>query len=350
MRSFSNTSISKHPTTQQKVEDVQTSIDHTKKPEQDCLETLISSWFPRLTKKTLLVHVAKILLPFCWGIAYSFDSLWRKLRQPGNQYCGFFPALLLPFYFLCYDHRISSKSMWYDVYYLALLSLCQLGDIIWFLDSLGHGWVALSIFLLAYIFLDAYYLVSVWRLGKLHYKPLIRVNEEGIFLIIARSELVFALYLPILINSSDIQLVPINAIGYFIVFEFFGKSYHHMTFRLQKRFWLFSIFAVISALCEWIHIAHELGTDGDDESHAEGTDTSEVLSRIFDFLAAMVLYSFIINSFKKEDEDGKHKKRKKHIAARAWRHLFRKKKSLPPPHAKPSLVINLDNSTHDENW
>lgn len=258
-------------------------------------------------EECVFVANAKIILPFIWGIFYVIDSIW-KLALPNNTYSGVFPTLVLAFYFLSYDHRIDPQSRNYDIYYGALASLCITGDFIWVVNSLAHGWFScLVIILMMYIVLDSVFLYNIWKIGKTR-RPLIPVDEEGIFLVISRAELIFALYIPMLISNPDMNMVPINVIGYFIVFEFFGKHYEKISnrsARIQWLYWLFSIFALIAALFEWILIGLN-GSADDDGGHVTHSEY-EVISRVFDFAAAVCIYRFIFKLFVIDRETGERR-------------------------------------------
>ncbi len=263
---------------------------------------------------SFLIEKLRWILPLLAMFAYLADSLWSSFAFM-TSYAGLPSSSCLVFYYFCYDHRIP-RNTYYFYAYFGCLTLCNFaGNIVYLLQALDllqppedaphpPHFNALSVMMMFWTITDFVFLVMVAFCSG-HKQPLIPFTHRVIFLLIARTEILFAIFVPLMSNT---QLEPTNIIALFLTFEVVTHDYDHLPNQICACIWIYSGFSIAASLAEWIHLGQSSFEKHDDDSHHHEEDAAYVISLVFEYLGSLVLYVLIILNLvmNRKTGDGNH--------------------------------------------
>jgi hypothetical protein len=246
-------------------------------------------------EKRDFVEELRWLLPVMAASAFMADAFWSSYASM-TRYAGLPSTIMLVFYFLCYDHGLNHGTIQYIAFFTYLLVCMVVGDVMYTLQSISYfdhcddcHPTSFTVVMILWTIIDAAFVICVaifrWPGGV----PLVPFRRQAIFMLIARTEIIFAIFVPL---YSSTKMVPSNIIAFFLLFEVFGHHYDELTGHLQRVFWLFALLAVVSALCEWVHIASAGNAEDDASSHHE--DSAFHVSLFAEFATGCTIYYLII--------------------------------------------------------
>jgi hypothetical protein len=186
-------------------------------------------------------------------IAFLGDSLWLigvydSASTEQHNYAGLTSTILILFYYLQYDVKISSSHPKLYLIYQSLLLACKLtGDILY---AYYYGYVDEDIVLMC-IFIGY---LKWYR----QYRVSMGLSIHNLFHLMSRLEVLLIILIPIF-TTNDV--ISTNAIAFFILYEFFSHSYNNPDLIYsgcsRLSFWLLIIFATVTVLCENMQFVYD---------------------------------------------------------------------------------------------
>ena len=223
-----------------------------------------------------------------------------------HNYAGLTSTILLLFYYLQYDVKISSSHPRLYLIYQSLLLMCILtGDILYayYYGHYKHDIFLMVIFII-YGIIDSTFVFIVGYLKYYRqYRVSMGISIHNLFHLMSRLEVLLIVLIPIF-TSYDV--ISTNSIAFFILYEFFSHSYNNPdlvysgTSRLS--FWLLIIFATMTVLFENFEFVYDQRAE--DAHNATTKEYNEELTRIFlytsnimEILASVACYVLLLLQF-----------------------------------------------------
>ena len=276
------------------------------------------------------------LLPLIAVFAFLADGIWsnaaydRHTTEQHN-YAGLTSTLLILFYYLQYDVKISSSHPRLYLIYQSLMLIGMLTGDILFAYYYGHHkddtllmcvYIGFGIVDSTFIFIVGY--LKYYR----QYRVSMGISIHNLFHLMSRLEVLLIILIPIF-TSYDVT--SSNSIAFFILYEFFSHSYNNpdLLYSGPSRlsFWLLIIFATMAVLCKNFQFVYQHNTQQPftalNNATTEGNNASEArnsklehgfdyASNIMELLAAMACYVLLLLQFYSKSDKQKKMQAENH--------------------------------------
>lgn len=247
-----------------------------------------------------------LTMPVLALAAYIYDAC--SLFISNNENGGLLSSVLFIFYFLHYSVTINSRWL-LTVYQFLIGSMVIAGDIIYVLYHLKkNNQIQLGRYA-AYILLDFVFNLILWickilTISKAHKKNVwyctraneirnlnqinlrlhIKVHQRQFFSFLSRLEAIVATLIPIFFSDKIARTTSAN-IGFFILFDFFSKSFYKLdSVWIKTCLYLFISTVTASIVTEWLY-------------YMKLEIIYSQVSGLLELLAACWCYMFIILQF-----------------------------------------------------
>jgi hypothetical protein len=256
-------------------------------------------------------------------IAFLGDSLWLigaydPHTTEQHNYAGLTSTILILFYYLQYDVKISSSHpKLYLIYQFLLLAFMLSGDILYayYYRHYVPDKLLMCVFI-TYSIIDSTFVFTVGYLKwYCQYRVSMGLSIHNLFHLMSRLEVLLIILIPIF-TTNDV--ISTNAIAFFILYEFFSHSYNNPDLIYsgcsRLSFWLLIIFATMTVLCEnmqfvYDHRAQDANATNDsakEEHMYKLVRGFQYSSNIMELSAAMSCYVLLtLQFFSKSDKEKK---------------------------------------------
>ena len=213
-------------------------------------------------------------MPIIALTAHIYDAY--KLFVLDDTLAGLFSSVLFMFYFLQYFPTMKSKLR-LTLYHSTIWLMVTAGNALYICYYLRKNDRVQQIRYVAYVLLDSFFILAVWVCKMLalcsthnrcrwcarklfqhlnlnyHVKPHIEVRQREFFSFVSRLGAILAMLIPIFLNDQINQTKSAN-IGFFILFDFFYKSYYKFeSVWIKLCLHLFVASLTASVATEWIY-------------------------------------------------------------------------------------------------
>jgi hypothetical protein len=248
--------------------------------------------------------IATVILPFLAEAAYLFDVFYYHThRASSTGYEGLLSSILSVFIYLQYCAPLRSRysRVFYHLSLWILSVVGTIGHVVFYTKKhdifhvvLYAIWTTIdSIYFICLLYCRVF---SKHRGLHVH----MPVEQKHLFHFISRLEIILAIFIPVFFDTRLITLTRDN-IAFYILFDFFAESYHHFHgVTIKATLYIFVITVTASVATEWIHIAnHE--------------KKYEIVSLIFETVAACLCYSLIVMQFFPANFISRKKQKNRHV-------------------------------------
>jgi hypothetical protein len=254
------------------------------------------------------------LLPLIAVLAFVGDGIWiisayDPESKEQHNYAGLTSTILILFYYLQYDVKISSSHPKLYLIYQSLLLACILtGDILYayYYGHCDQNTVLMCIFI-AYGLMDSAFVFIIGYLKWYRqYRVSMGLSIHNLFHLMSRLEVLLIVLIPIF---TTYDVISTNSIAFFILYEFFSHSYNNPDLIYsgcsRLSFWLLIICATMTVLCENFefvydrraqdaHAAHDSASEERMHTFAMGF---QYASNIMELSASMACYVLLVLQF-----------------------------------------------------